>query len=72
LIDLFASTYGWTIDDVLNLTVTELVLVQEAMLERLNRQNVVVSGEGSGFVKPGAKMSPDEFTSRFPESIEEV
>jgi len=56
---LFGDTYGWTVDEVLNLTIPEVELLQDAMLARLKKINAAnedaAKNSKSNFKRGGPK-----------------
>jgi len=48
LIDLFASEYGWTVPDVLDLTTEEINLMQRGIEHRFKRQEQAMKDHSKG------------------------
>lgn len=44
IVDLFAKEYGWTINDILQLTMPQVMLLVGAIEERYKRQNTTMNG----------------------------
>lgn len=53
LIDAFGAQYGWTVEQTLNLTLDEIYLIQDAMIERAE----MVRGDGKPKA-PGSARAP--------------
>ena len=58
---MFGDTYGWTVDFVLDLTIPEVELLQDAMLSRLKKQNAAndnaTKSSKSNFKRGGPKKN---------------
>lgn len=48
LIDMFGDTYGWTVSDVLDLTLPEVNLLQDALIARVKRMERAMEKKEKG------------------------
>lgn len=64
MIDLFASEYGWTVDKILDLTAKEVVLIQECIHNRYQRQSDAMEEASKGKRSSGKNFDKGQTKER--------